>query len=136
MSSPLTLLQVFDRLYAAHGPQHWWPGDSAFEVMVGAVLTQNAAWSNVERAIDNLKGAGCLSLDALLTLSESELAELIRPFSMTVLAHDPFVTKEAAGALDVELVELDELLTRSDFVSIHALLSEDTRGLIMNPASV
>jgi phosphoglycerate dehydrogenase-like enzyme len=59
-----------------------------------------------------------------------KLAELIRPFSMTVLAYDPFVTKETAGALDVELVELDELLTRSDFVSIHALLNEDTRGLI------
>ena len=59
-----------------------------------------------------------------------KLAELIRPFGMTVLAYDPFVTKEAADTLDVELVELDELLTRSDFVSIHALLSEDTRGLI------
>jgi phosphoglycerate dehydrogenase-like enzyme len=59
-----------------------------------------------------------------------KLAELIRPFSMTVLAYDPFVTKETAGALDVELVEFDELLTRSDFVSIHALLNEDTRGLI------
>jgi phosphoglycerate dehydrogenase-like enzyme len=59
-----------------------------------------------------------------------KLAELIRTFSMTVLAYDPFVTKEAAGALDVELVELDELLTRSDFVCIHALLNENTRGLI------
>jgi phosphoglycerate dehydrogenase-like enzyme len=59
-----------------------------------------------------------------------KLAELIRPFSMTVLAYDPFVTKKTAGVLDVELVELDELLTRSDFVSIHALLNEDTRGLI------
>jgi endonuclease-3 related protein len=75
----LSLEQVFDRLFAAYGPQHWWPGDSPFEVMVGAVLTQNAAWINVERAIDNLKRAECLSLDGILALGESELAELIRP---------------------------------------------------------
>ena len=59
-----------------------------------------------------------------------KLAELIRPFGMTVLAHDPFVTEETALALDVALVELDELLKRSDFVSIHALLNENTQGLI------
>jgi phosphoglycerate dehydrogenase-like enzyme len=59
-----------------------------------------------------------------------KLAELIRPFGMTVLAYDPFVTEETARTLDVGLVELDELLQRSDFVSIHALLNENTRGLI------
>jgi phosphoglycerate dehydrogenase-like enzyme len=59
-----------------------------------------------------------------------KLAELIRPFGMTVLAHDPFVTEETARALDVALVELDELLQRSDFVSIHALLNKNTQGLI------
>lgn len=79
MSYLLSLQQIFDRLFAAYGPQHWWPGDSPFEVMVGAVLTQNAAWVNVERAIGHLKQAGCLSLDGLLALAEAELAELIRP---------------------------------------------------------
>jgi phosphoglycerate dehydrogenase-like enzyme len=59
-----------------------------------------------------------------------KLAELIRPFSMTVLAYDPFVKKETARALDVHPVELDVLLKRSDFISIHALLNESTRGLI------
>jgi len=54
------LQRLYERLLAAYGPQHWWPGDSAFEVMVGAVLTQNTAWRNVERAIANLKGAGVL----------------------------------------------------------------------------
>jgi phosphoglycerate dehydrogenase-like enzyme len=60
------------------------------------------------------------------------LAELIRPFGMTVLAYDPFVSTKTTGALDVDLVDLDELLKRSDFVSIHALLNDSTRGLI-NP---
>jgi D-3-phosphoglycerate dehydrogenase len=59
-----------------------------------------------------------------------KLAELIRPFGMTVLAYDPFVTKDAASALGTVLVEVDELFKRSDFVCIHALLNEDTRGLI------
>ncbi len=58
------------------------------------------------------------------------LAELIRPFSMTVLAFDPFVPQKTADALDVTMVELDDLLKRSDFVSLHTLLNKDTRALI------
>ena len=58
------------------------------------------------------------------------LAELIRPFGMTVLAYDPFVSDKSSCPLNVELVDLDELLQRSDFVSIHALLTDSTRGLI------
>jgi endonuclease III related protein len=77
MSSNLT--QVFERLHAAFGPQQWWPGESPFEVMVGAVLVQNTAWRNVERAIENLREASLMSPEALYALSESELAELIRP---------------------------------------------------------
>src|SRR5437588_12247034 len=56
-----TLRDVHDRLLAAYGRQRWWPGDSKFEIMVGAVLTQNTAWTNVERAIANLKQAKALS---------------------------------------------------------------------------
>ncbi len=73
------LLDIYQRLLAAFGPQHWWPGESPFEVAVGAVLTQNTAWRNVERAIDNLKRAGCLAPEPLLALSHEELAELLRP---------------------------------------------------------
>ena len=54
------LMAIYRRLHAAHGPQHWWPGDSTFEIMVGAVLTQNTAWTNVEKAIANLKAAKAL----------------------------------------------------------------------------
>lgn len=70
---------VHDRLLAAFGPQHWWPGDTPFEVMVGAVLTQNTAWSNVERAIASLKAARALSCAAILARPQAEVAELIRP---------------------------------------------------------
>jgi endonuclease III related protein len=74
-----SLQEVFDRLQAAFGPQHWWPGDSPFEVMVGAVLVQNTAWRNVEQAFDNLREANLMEPHALYALSVDELAELIRP---------------------------------------------------------
>ncbi|MHB1321291.1 MAG: endonuclease [Acidithiobacillus ferrivorans] len=72
-------LVVFGVLEAAFGPQEWWPAQSPFEVMVGAVLTQNTAWRNVEKAIANLRAANALSVAAILTLPESDLAELLRP---------------------------------------------------------
>src|SRR3972149_2145761 len=52
------LLGIYRRLHEAYGPQHWWPGETPFEVIVGAILTQAAAWTNVEKAIANLKAAG------------------------------------------------------------------------------
>jgi endonuclease-3 related protein len=73
------LQRVYGRLLAAYGPQDWWPGDSPFEVMVGAVLTQNTAWRNVERAIANLRSAAVLSPSAIAGLPPEELAALIRP---------------------------------------------------------
>lgn len=73
------LRAIYDGLLAAYGDQGWWPGDSPFEIMVGAVLTQNTAWSNVEKAIANLKAAGVLDPERLLALPDQELAELIRP---------------------------------------------------------
>jgi endonuclease-3 related protein len=66
-------------LLAAYGPQHWWPGDSPFEVIVGAILTQSAAWGNVEKALANLKAAGALTPTSVSRLSLEELAVLVRP---------------------------------------------------------
>jgi endonuclease-3 related protein len=71
--------ELFDHLFAHYGEQHWWPGETPFEVMVGAILTQNTNWKNVEKAIANLKSNGVLELDKLLALSDARLAELIRP---------------------------------------------------------
>ena len=80
---PLTLagrlLDVYGRLYAAYGPQRWWPGETPFEVIVGAILTQAAAWTNVEKAIANLEAAGALSPEGLARLAERELARIVRP---------------------------------------------------------
>ena len=73
------LFDIYTVLYDHFGPQHWWPGDTPFEVMVGAVLTQNTNWNNVSRAIANLKEDNLLSLPALVELPIEVLAEKIRP---------------------------------------------------------
>lgn len=70
---------IYDRLFAAYGPQHWWPARTRTEIVIGAILTQNTAWKNVERAMDNLRHAGLLCWTALRDLSEKELAEHLRP---------------------------------------------------------
>jgi endonuclease-3 related protein len=75
----VNLRNYYRRLRAHFGHQHWWPGDTPFEVCVGAILTQNTAWSNVEKAIYNLKRARALSPRALHRLSEREIAALIKP---------------------------------------------------------
>jgi endonuclease-3 related protein len=64
---------------AALGPSHWWPGESAFEVAVGAILTQNTNWNNVERALSNLRREDLLRPEPLYAVPEERLAELIRP---------------------------------------------------------
>jgi endonuclease-3 related protein len=74
-----TLTEIYRRLLAAYGPQHWWPADSPLEVMIGAVLTQNTAWHAVEKAMANLKSRGLLSVQALRRIPQEELAPLLRP---------------------------------------------------------
>ena len=73
------LLEMFDLMLDHFGPQNWWPAESALEVMVGAVLTQNTNWKNVEKAIENLKHEGLLSIAELNATSSDTLAQLIRP---------------------------------------------------------
>jgi len=73
------LLKMYQKLYQAFGPQHWWPGETPFEIAVGAILTQNTNWGNVEKAIQNLKKQNALSAKAIHTMSAGKLSELIRP---------------------------------------------------------
>ncbi|MGE0081964.1 MAG: endonuclease III domain-containing protein [Thiohalomonadaceae bacterium] len=70
---------VFRSLFDRYGPQHWWPGETPFEVMVGAVLTQNTAWTNVERAIHNLKANAALEPAAIVAARHEDLAGWLRP---------------------------------------------------------
>jgi endonuclease-3 related protein len=104
MSSPL--VELYRRLLDAFGPQQWWPGETPFEVLVGAVLVQNTAWKNVERAIDRLRDADLLDPHALGAVALPDLAELIRPAGYFRLKARrlknllTFVLDEYGGSLD------------------------------------
>lgn len=74
-----TLNKMYTQLYKAFGPQHWWPGETPFEIAVGAVLTQNTNWGNVERAINNLKRQKALTARTLQQMTDKKLALLIKP---------------------------------------------------------
>jgi endonuclease-3 related protein len=72
------LMRIYRKLYRTYGPRHWWPGETSFEVMVGAILTQNTSWRNVEKAIQRLKENGILNSEGIHRLKKSQLAPLIR----------------------------------------------------------
>jgi len=72
------LMEIYHKLFKAYGPRHWWPGETPFEVMVGAILTQNTSWRNVEKAIQKLKDKGVLNAEGIHQLRKSQLAPLIR----------------------------------------------------------
>ena len=101
--------EIYDRLMRVYGPQGWWPGETGVEVVVGAILTQNTAWTNVERAIQRLKAADVLDWSKLHALGEDELAELIRPagtFRVKAARLKGFVRRvceEFNGSLDAML---------------------------------
>jgi len=79
MNTTQKLVNLFQAMFQALGPQHWWPGDTPLEIMIGAVLTQNTNWKNVERAIENLKQADLMDIEKLVRTPPDKLAELIRP---------------------------------------------------------
>ncbi len=73
------LIEIYDTLYNAFGPQYWWPGETPFEVIIGAILTQNTSWGNVEKAINNLKKNRVCSINSLYKMQNKQLAALIKP---------------------------------------------------------
>jgi len=73
------LLKIYNGLYNCFGPLSWWPGDTPFEIMMGAILTQNTSWGNVEKAISNLKKEDLLEPQRLYRINQEELAQLIKP---------------------------------------------------------
>ena len=79
MNYPDALKKIYNHLLSTFGPCNWWPGDSPFEVIIGAILTQNTNWSNVEKAIQNLKNADLLTPEKINEIDTAEFAELIKP---------------------------------------------------------
>ena len=109
---------MHDRLAEAYGPQHWWPAQTPFEVILGAYLTQNTAWKAVERSLANLRQAGALNLDGLRALDIADLRNLIRPSGFYVrkaLALKAFIAmldEEFGGSLEALAATPSEALKR------------------------
>lgn len=128
------LQRLYERLLAAYGPQHWWPADSAFEVMVGAVLTQNTAWRNVERAIANLKGAGALDPAAIAALPTADLAALIRPagyFNVKAQRLQAFCRflRDQGGEAALAMLSTSEL--RHRLLAVHGIGPETADDMLL-----
>jgi endonuclease-3 related protein len=100
------LRRMHDQLAEAYGPQHWWPAQTSFEVILGAFLTQNTSWKAVERSLDNLRAAGALTLQGLRALSLEDLQDLIRPSGFytrkapALQAFAEMLYREFAGSLE------------------------------------
>ncbi|MFC1950049.1 endonuclease III domain-containing protein [Chloroflexota bacterium] len=133
------LLDIYHRLMAHYGPQHWWPAQEPFEIIVGAILTQSAAWRNVEKAIANLKEARVLSSQALRRLSQSEVAVLIHPcgyynaktLKLKSLAH--WLGKHYDDNLNKLLIgDTDHL--RQQLLSIHGIGQETADSIMLYAA--
>jgi len=131
-------LVPYQRLLAAYGPQHWWPANTPFEVMVGAVLTQNTAWMNVERAIANLMAAGRLTCQGILTLPDEALAELIRPAgyfnvkARRLKALCAFLAEQGVAAQPERLRELAPLPElRRRLLAVHGVGEETADSILL-----
>ena len=133
------LQEVYERLSDHYGPQNWWPADTRFEIIIGAILTQAVAWSNVKKAIVNLKAAHALEPAALHALPADELAGLIRPVGYyndkarkikTFVAH---LNDRNQCSLDSLLSkEVDAL--RGELLSIYGIGPETADSIILYAA--
>ncbi|MEQ8786666.1 MAG: endonuclease III domain-containing protein [Pirellulaceae bacterium] len=140
MHSGSVLHDAYQRLLAAYGPQHWWPGDSPFEIVVGAVLTQNTAWKNVELAIENLRENALLEPRAMFALDVGELAELIRPSGYYRLKAQRLrnllrvIVEDFDGSLEEMLAQpLDEL--REQLLRVNGIGPETADSILLYAAA-
>nr|VFK16340.1 MAG: DNA-3-methyladenine glycosylase III [Candidatus Kentron sp. LPFa] len=128
------LLSAYHSLDEQYGPQHWWPADSPFEIMVGAVLTQNTAWANVEKAIGNLKAADCLDAERIAALPSADLAELIRPsgyFNVKAKRLGAFCRWYMDRGQHAGLSRLETHLLRKALLSVHGVGPETADDMLL-----
>ena len=131
-----SLLEIYEILFKRFGPQHWWPGESRLEIIVGAILTQNTNWKNVEKAITNLKQAGLLDLEALHKIPAEELAQHIRPagyYNLKALRLKAFFTwlhTNYDGHLEA-LLQLPAESLREELLSVYGIGPETADSILL-----
>jgi endonuclease-3 related protein len=130
------LLEIYEILLKHFGPQDWWPGDSPFEIMVGAVLTQNTNWTNVSKAIDNLKQENLLFFEKLHELDVELLAEKIRPAGYFNLKAKrlknllDFIDEEYDGSLE-EMFAEDIYSLREKILTVKGIGPETADSILL-----
>jgi endonuclease-3 related protein len=135
-SQKRTLTDIFDVLYQSFGPRHWWPGNSAFEVAVGAILTQNTNWGNVEKAIVNIKEQKALNANALHKMPHEKLASLIRPAGyFTVKAKRlksflDFLCNDYRGSMQ-RMKKVDISSLRKRLLTVHGIGPETADSILL-----
>jgi endonuclease III related protein len=130
------LLCIYERLNAYFGNLHWWPGDSPFEVIAGAILTQNTSWLNVEIAINNLKSKGCLCPEAMVAMDDHVLSDLIRSSgyhnvkSQRLKSFVRYLYMEHGGSLDAMFLEETDIL-REKLLTIKGIGDETADSILL-----
>jgi endonuclease-3 related protein len=130
------LLKFYKKLYEAFGPQHWWPGETPFEVAVGAILTQNTNWGNVEKAIKNLKREKVLDPEAIHNMPADRLSLLIKPAgyfnikAKRLKSFIGFLMNDYQGSLK-RLKKEDTHLLREKLLSINGIGPETADSILL-----
>lgn len=128
--------EYFNSLLTAFGPQHWWPGKTRFEIIVGAILTQNTSWTNVERAIANLRGAGLLSPAALEKVPLGRLERLVRSSgyfrqkARKLKAFCEFLRTEYRGSLK-RMFETPTMVLREKLLGVFGIGPETADSILL-----
>lgn len=128
--------QYYEVLRRAWGPQHWWPAETSFEVIVGAYLTQNTAWTNVERALANLRAAGTLNLQGVRKIRLRRLQKLIRPSgyfrqkAKRIKAFVAFLDRNYHGSLDKLFRQPTEKL-RKELLGLNGVGPETADSILL-----
>src|SRR5712692_2825802 len=132
----MALRSFYRALFKHFGPQHWWPGETPFEIVIGAILTQNTAWTNVEKAITNLKRAGALTVEAMEALPQKKLAALIRPSgyynqkAKKLRAFLEYLRENHGGSLD-RMFGLPTEQLRQELLAIHGIGEETADSILL-----
>lgn len=138
MSIKQKLEYIYHQLFTCYGPQHWWPADEPFEVIVGAILTQSTAWINVEKAINNLKHAGVLDPNSLSRMPVEDLAELIRPsgyYNVKARKLKAFLDRLSSYGNSLERMFVSDVpQLRSELLSIYGIGEETADSIILYAA--
>ena len=137
--TPHILMEIFDNLHTYFGPMNWWPGETPFEIVIGAILTQNTAWSNVEKAICNLKKNNLLMPETMADLTHDELAAIIRPsgyYNIKTKRIKSFLSRLISrhnGSLDI-LFSLNKEELRYELLTISGIGPETADSIMLYAA--